>query len=82
MIGWEFQRGALIQYVNKTVSSPTLEGFLSVVFVNGRTKEEVNRTICAENFNWRTAKTFCLYFGYEQAEWDSERVNEIKFVSR
>ena len=42
----------------------------------------MNRTVCADKFNWQTAKTFCHYFGYEHAEWGSEKKDEPKFVSQ
>ena len=80
--GWKVVSGALLQEVNGTVVSTTDRGFLSVNLVNRQTGENINRTICSDNFNWRTALTFCLYFGHEQAEWGSERINASKFVSK
>ena len=68
--------------VNGTVFTATTgEGFLSVVLVNIYRGDEINRTVCADNFNLRTAAVFCNYFGYKQGEWGSERINEMKYVS-
>ena len=80
---WEFVRGTLRQEINGTALS-TGKGLLSVIFVHRHTREEINRTVCANNFNWRTANNFCLYFGYKQGEWDSQtqRLNMLKFVPR
>ena len=77
---WEFHRAALIREVNGTVTRSTDQGLLTVSFVNKQSGEEINRTVCADNFNWWTANTFCHYFGNKQGEWGSERLNDVKFV--
>ena len=79
--GREFVEGALIQEVNGTVLSTNDKGLLSVIFVDRHSKEEIHGTVCADNFNWATANSFCHYFGYEQGEWGSESVDRSKFVS-
>ena len=78
----EFYRAALIREVTGTVLPTTDEGLLSVIFVDRHTREKINRTVCADNFNWRTASTFCQYFGYRRAKWGSQGINKQKFVSQ
>ena len=80
--GLEFVKGSLIREVNGTVLSTSNEGLLSVRFVNRHNGEETHGTVCTDNFNWRTATTFCRYFGYRQGEWDSERVDTPKYDSQ
>ena len=82
LLDWNFLRGTLIEEANGTVYQKTDQGLLSVIFVNRLTGEEINHTVCADNFNWRTAKTFCRNFGFEQGYWGSEQMDSFKFVSR
>ena len=73
--------GTLIEEINGTALS-TDKGLLSAIFVHRHTREMINRTVCADNFNWRTATTFCQYFGYKQGEWGSEKINMLNFTPR
>ena len=80
---WEFVGGTLSPEINGTALS-TGKGLLSVIFIHRHTREKINRTVCADDFNWRTANIFCQYFGYNQGKWGSQtqRLNMPKFVPR
>ena len=72
---WQFVKGSMM---NGTAHQ-RIDGYnlLTVLFANSQTGLKVNETICANNFNWRTANSFCSYFGYKQGNWDSETTDKI-----
>ena len=67
----EFKQAELIHEVDEKLLATTNAGLLFVTYTNKTSGEEMKRTVCAANFNWLQATSFCQLIGYEQGNWGS-----------